>query len=509
MNDVVWLEGLHFLAVDLIIAVAAILLIVVDLFLPKDKRWISGWVALFEVTLAFVATWFLDLTGEALSGAYVGDDLSILFKRIFLGIAALAILGSMSRLKRDAAPRQAEYFVLMLVSLLGMTLLAGVRDLILLIVAFEMMSIPLYLMAVWMKTGPTIGKKRSRWKKPSEAAFKLFVVGAVSSAITMYGLSLVWGSAGTTTISELLSSTPASMHALSMLGLSMIIAGFGFKLGAVPFHMWVPDTYEGAPTPFVAFLSVAPKAAGLVALIHLLVGGFLLEHGTWGPVLIGLVVGSLLLGNLLAIPQQNTKRLLAFSGVAQMGFPLMALASIDPSTVADGDALATIIFFLMGYAVANIGLFLVVEAMATTQQGDSEGPSRIEDKNALEEFAGLHSRSPLLAGAALAFLLSLAGIPFMVGFWTKVYVLIEVWRAGFGWLVVGAAALSVVGLFYYLQIARAMYMRDAPSDAPTIKVSATVAATIGLCLGANLIGGVFPAVFIDAARQAAIAFFGG
>jgi len=505
MNEV-WLQGMQVLTVDFMLAGAAIMLVIIDLILPKAQKWLIGWVALAQVLLCLAGTFVLDLNGAAMSGAYVGDPMAVLFKQIFLGIGALAILGSIARLNRETGARQSEFYSILLVSLLGMTLLAGARNLVLLLVAFEMMSIPLYLLAAWFKTGPEGGgRRRIAFGKPSEAAFKLFVIGSISSAITVYGLSLVYGTAGTTHIADLATHGVAP---LGLLGLSMMLAGFGFKLGAVPFHMWVPDTYEGAPTPFVAFLSVAPKAAGLVALIQLLVGGFLSEYASWAPLLIGLVVGSLILGNVLAIPQQNSKRLLAFSGIAQMGFPMMALASITPETVqaGQGDALATIMFYLMGYAVANIGLFFVVEALAVNRQ-QGAGPSATQDTNAIDEFVGLYKRSPMLAAAGLAFLLSLAGIPFMVGFWTKVYVLLAVWRAGFGWLVVAAAGLSVVGLFYYLQVARAMFMKE-PIETGKITVTPTLVVTIVICLLATLLGGLFPAPFIDAARHASLVFLG-
>lgn len=508
MGDMQWATSLQVLSVDLLLAAGALLVMLVDLILPHGRKRITGWLALVMVVQAFVATFVLDLHGSALFGAYVGDPLAVVFKQIFLLAAFIAILGSLTHVDRVASRRQGEYYALILFSLTGMSLLAGTRNLILLLVAFELMGLPLYILAAWAKTGPEIGGSRGGrklWTRPSEAAFKLFVVGAASSAITGYGLSLIYGSSGTTSLAAL-ASTPQTP--LLLLGLMMMIAGFGFKIGAVPFHMWVPDTYEGASTPFVAFLSVAPKAAGLVALTQLLLGGFLPLYAQWVTVVLVLVVASLSVGNLMAIPQRNVKRLLGYSGIAQIAFPTMALLAVSPELVKAGQAqgLSALLFFIAGYTVANMGLFLVVEAVAASKKTNADGTLPLDD---FDGFAGLSSRSPWLAAAALIFLLSLAGIPFVVGFWAKFYVLMAVWQAGFSWLVVFAAAVSVLGLFYYLGLARAIYMGQPAGDSAPIKASPTLAAAILFCLVATIGAGVYPAPLIEAAQTAASAFFGG
>ncbi|MEE2960834.1 MAG: NADH-quinone oxidoreductase subunit N [Myxococcota bacterium] len=506
MSSLAWLTGMHVLNIEVMLAICALVLLLADIIMPHGDKKVLGWVAAAELLLCLVATFVLDLQGSALSEAYFGDPMAVFFKRLFLVSGLVAILGSMEHIAQIAPRRQGEYYMLLLFSITGMCLLAGARNLVLLLVAFEFMSIPLYVMAAYAKTGPefetTQHRNKPKWTEPAEGAFKLFIIAAVSAGITVYGLSLVYGATGSTDIKMI---REASSSPLFSLGLVMLLVGFGFKLGAAPFHMWVPDTYQGAPTPFVSFLSAAPKAAAIAALAQILLGGALTHSSKWTPLLLVVIVGSLLLGNTLALVQSNTKRLLAFSGVAQIGFPLMALVAVTPTGVASGqtEGLAAGLFYLAAYVVANMGLFLVIEVLETAQ------PHRTfaqQDMNVLSTFAGLGKRAPGLAMAALLFLLSLAGIPFVVGFWAKLYVFLAVWQAGYGWLVVLGAVLSVVGLFYYLRIARAIYMDHEPERTKPLSTPTTISIAIGFCLAATVITGLYPNPLIEAARQAAQAF---
>jgi len=515
-------QGMGVLTVDIMLALCALTLMLGDLVLPHGRKRVLGITALAQLLLCFVATFFVNLDGVALSGAYVGDALAVMFKRIFLFSGMLAVLGSLARVDADAERRQGEYYQLLMFSLLGMTLLAGARDLILLLVAFELMSIPLYAMAAFARTGPHRHRKgplpglflpsKTRWKRPSEAGLKLFIVGAISSAVAVYGMSLVFGAAGSTRFANIANTPGGPMLGM---GMAMMLAGFGFKIGAAPFHMWVPDTYQGAQTPFVAFLSVAPKAAGLVALVQLLVGPLAPHFNSVAPLLLGLAVVSVAVGNLMAVPQQNIKRLLGFSGVGQIGFALMALLACVPDHegLPNGHGLATLIFFVAAYVVANMGIFFVVEAMATHRYPDTIAPEE-DDDDSMTTFAGLADRSPWLAMCALLFLLSLGGIPFAIGFWAKLYVLMAVWKAGYGWLVLIAALVSSAGLFYYLQVARSMYMRAMPGDtvgSAKKRVTTEPALTLAIILCAALTMGVglYPVPLFEAARAAAAAFIGG
>lgn len=516
--DAAW-SGLSILSVDIMLAVSALTLMLGDVVLPAGNKRILAWTALAQLTLCLTATFFVDLEGVAVMGAYVGDGMSVMLKRIFLVAGILAVLGGMSGVERDAPRRQGEFYQLLMFSLLGMTLLAGARDLILLLIAFELMSLPLYALAAFGRTGPFEPRKgplpgmfmaaRDRWKRPAEAGIKLFLVGAISSAIAAYGLSLMFGAAGSTRFDVL---ADAAGNPLLGIGSAIFIAGVGFKVGAAPFHFWVADTYQGARTPLVAFLSVAPKAAGLTALVQLLLGPLEPFRATWQPLLVLLVVLSIAVGNLFAVPQQNVKRMLAFSGVAQLGFALLAVAASGPSVAlagaAPGEGLATMLFFLCAYLVANMGIFLVVEAMGAQLHGEAGDLLERPEDDTMTTFSGLASRSPWLAMCALLFLLSLGGIPFAIGFWAKVYVLLAAWKAGFMWLVGIAALVSAAGLFYYLQVARAIYMRPAAEDAPEFRIAGTLKLAIVLCAAATVGIGLYPAPLLDAARAAARAFLG-
>jgi NADH-quinone oxidoreductase subunit N len=427
------------------------------------------------------ASFAIDTSGSAIGGAYVGGAWPLLFKRIFLSAGIIATLGSSAHVDRCYPKRQGEYYLLLLFSLLGMTLLAGTQDLILLLVCFELMSLPLAILAAFDKNDRDDGQLRT-----PEGALKFYLVGVTSTAITLLGISLLFGMAQTTNIAQLGAADPTP---LSTLGMLMVLAGLGFKIGVVPFHMWVPDTYQGSGTPFVSLLSVAPKLAGFAVFSLLFLQGLSDWSHEWIPVIAALSLVTILVGNLLALPQRNVKRLLAFSGVAQIGYMLMAFAS------ASTEGLGVLLFYAAGYTVTNMGAFLIVQALAAAGGDDS-----------IDSFDGLSQRSPGLALSMLLFLLSLAGIPFVVGFWGKLYVFIAAWHAGLGWLVVVGAVLAVVALFYYLQIARAMYIQPARERRP-IALSRSLKLAIAICTAFVVGMGAWPNPFVVATSEAARHFF--
>jgi NADH-quinone oxidoreductase subunit N len=470
------------LAVDLVLAAGILLLLVADLFVPPSAGRVLGWLSAGVLAAAFVISFRIDTSGTAFSGAYAGGPWVLFFKRTFLAAAFLAILGSLRHLERHQSHRQGEYYLLVLFSVLGMTLLPGARDLILLIVAFELMGIPLFVLAAYAKTDDKTGPERLA----PEAALKLYLVGVASAAITLYGLSLVYGATGTTSIAAI-ARAPGSP--LLVLGTLLVLGGMGFKIGVVPFHFWVPDTYQGSSTPFVAFLSVAPKIAGFAALSTLFLHAFVPLSNDWRPVVAALAFASMVLGNVLAVVQDNVKRLLAFSGVAHIGYMLLGFVTVS----ADGTRM--LLFYAAAYVVTNIGAFLVVEAIEE-QTGDTS----------LAAFDGLWRRSPTLAGAMLLFLLSLAGIPFVVGFWAKLYVFVAAWQAGYEWLVAVGAVLAVVGLYYYMQVARAMYMK-APKNEQPVETDLGLVLSLGLCLAGVVAFGLYPAPLLESAERAVAPFF--
>lgn len=483
------IPGIEALSVPLLVLAVALAVLIADLVVGEagedeaahgPRRGI-GALAAAGLLGVLVATWWLPVGGSVLAGAYVQDAFALYMQRIMLVAGALACLGSVDHVDRSFPGRQGEYYLLLLSSLLGMTVLAGARELVLLIVAFELMGVPLYALAALQK----------RQDAGVEGALKLYLTGAASSVVMLYGLSFLYGVTGTT-------SLPAIAQGLSLgvdggpllaLGLLLALAGMGFKIGAVPFHMWVPDTYQGAPTPFVAFLSVGPKTAGFAAMARLFIEGFGELRDLWWPVLLVVSVASMLLGSLMAIGQDNVKRLLAWSGITHIGLLLLAFG------LATDQGLGVLLYYLAAYVFTNMGAFFIAQVVG--RDGD----------DSLTAWRGLARNSPALGGAMLVFLLSLGGIPFAAGFWAKLLLFWAAWQAGMGAVVLLGAALAVLALFFYLRVARAMFIDSQPGPAP--QVGLPTASAILLCLLGVLGLGVWPRPFIDAAIAAAGALLGG
>jgi NADH-quinone oxidoreductase subunit N len=474
------------LSLDLLLACGILLLLVVDLIAPRLGRGTAHLtVAILFGVLA--ASFVIDTSGTSVGGAYQGGPWPLLFKRIFLIAGIIATLGSTDHVAQRYPTRQGEYYMLLLFSLLGMTLLPGTQDLILLLVCFELMSTPLYILAAYDKNDRHEQADLNHTSQGTpEGSLKLYLVSITSTAITLFGISLLYGMAQTTQISALGAGDPTPLASLGML---LVLAGLGFKIGVAPFHMWVPDTYQGSGTPFVSLLSVAPKLAGFAVLSLIFISGLSGWSQEWVPVMVGLSLVTIIVGNLLALPQTHIIRLLALSGVAQIGYMLMAFATLS------AEGLGVVLFYAAGYTATNMGAFLVAQALYA-DGGD----------HSIDSFDGLAQRAPGLALAMLLFLLSLAGIPFVVGFWGKLYVFLTAWRAGFGWLVVIGAVAAVVALFYYLQVARAMYMKP-PPHSKSVSIGGSLKVAIWICLAFVVGMGVWPKPFIEAANDAVAPFF--
>ncbi len=463
------------LVVEAAVFLVAVVALVAGLVLQERARPV-GWVALVGVAVAFGLTFTAREGAVAFEGAFVQDALALFVKRLVLGAAFLSLLASLTQERPTFARRSGEYHFALLVSIVGMLVLVSARELVLLFVAFELMSIPLYVLTGFLK----------RDDAASEAALKFFLVGTVSAAVIAYGMSFVYGVTGTTELAAIPGAL-AGGHPLLLLGLGLILAGLGFKIAAFPFHMWAPDTYEAASTPFVAWLAVAPKAAGFVVILRLFVEGS--PALAWMPAIAVIAGLTIMAGNLMAIPQRNIKRLLAYSGVAHIGYMLVGLAALSVNGV------ATMLFYLLAYVFGNMGAFFVVEVV-----------SRAEGSDGIDAYRGLARRSPLLALAMLLFLLSLGGIPFVAGFWAKLYVFLAgVERELLGLVFLGAL-LTVVALYYYLLVARRMYI-DAPGRDEPVPVPPLLGAAIVACV-AGVVGlGVYPAPWVDLARRIAAALF--
>lgn len=468
------------LAIEAAVAGLLLVVFVVGLIRRNATDQVNGWLTLGGLVAIGVMAWNAEPGRVLLGGTVVLDELAVFMKRLFIVSAALSVLATLAFTDHAFWRRSAEYFVIMLASLLGMLVLASARELILLFVAFELMSIPLYFLT---------GFRKQEAAAP-EGAMKFFVIGSVSSAILLYGLSFVYGATGTTDIAAIGPMLAAS-DPLLLLGLSLMLAGLGFKIASVPFHMWVPDSYEAGGTPFVAWLSIAPKAAGFLVILRLFVEGVNDPTQLWVPVVSTLAALSIVAGNLLAIPQTNIKRLLAYSGVAHIGYLLLGLAAMSVSGV------GMVLFYLVAYLFGNMGAFFVVQAVAA-----STGSDKITD------YQGLARRSPALALAFLLFLLSLGGIPFVAGFWAKLFIFWAAVEQGMYALAFLGAVLTVVALYYYLVVARRMYI-EAPTNPAPVRVPAALQVAIVICLGGIIGMGVYPQPWVQSCLRVALTMFDG
>jgi NADH-quinone oxidoreductase subunit N len=463
---------------ELALGALVLMVFVAGLLARGDDRRPLAWLATLGVRAIGILSAYARPVGPALGGMFAQDGLALFAKRLFLAATFIGLLAGLSMPDRVFARRAGEYHLLVLSSLLGMLVLASARDLILLFLAFELMSIPLYVLTGFLK----------RDAGAVEAALKFFLVGSVSSAVMAYGLSFVYGATGTTDLAKIAAAVGTGDPLLT-LGLAATVVGFAFKIAAFPFHMWVPDAYEAASTPFVAWLSVTPKAAGFVAIFRVYFEGVGDHASICVPGAALLATLTMVAGNLMALPQQNTKRLLAYSGIAQIGYMLVGVAAASPSGT------AMVLFYLVAYVFGNMGAFLVVEALV-----------RAEGSEATAAFRGLAQRSPLLALAMLLFLLSLGGIPFVAGFWAKLYVFWAATERGLYWLVLLGAILTVVALFYYLLVAKRMYI-EPPVRANRVSVAPTLAASLVLCALGVVALGVYPKPVVMAALRVASRLF--
>ena len=458
--------------------VLAILALVVGTIKRGDPGRVVGWFVCLGLAGLFGASMFAEPGGTLAGGGYVVDDLAIFAKRLFLGSAVLGVLASIALTHEAFNRRAGEYHFILLASLLGMLVLASARDLILLFVAFELMSIPLYVLTGFLR----------REETAAEAALKFFLIGTISSAIVIYGLSFVYGEIGATNMSGLASALQLG-RPLLQLGMVLVLAGLGFKIAAMPFHMWVPDAYEAATTPFVAWLSVAPKAAGFVVILRLYVEDVGPASLVWLPATAALAALTITAGNLMALPQRNIKRLLAYSGIAHIGYMLMGLA------VMSRGGTGMLLFYLVAYLFGNMGAFFVVQAMGAS-----------EPTHTIDTYRGLAQRSPVLALTMLLFLLSLGGIPFVAGFWAKLFVFWAAVEHGMYWIAFLGAVLTVVALYYYLLVARRMYI-DAPLRPEPIAIPAVLRIAILVCAAGVIVMGVSPEPWVRMALHVAATLF--
>ncbi|MET0884710.1 MAG: NADH-quinone oxidoreductase subunit N, partial [Acidimicrobiales bacterium] len=483
---------LHALAPELVLTGAIVVVLVADLFTPSGSRGIVPQLAGIGILAAFVPVLTLALDGAdrvMFDGAYVVDDFALVMKALFLIAGYVVILLSTNYIA-EGDYHEGEYYFLLLSSLLGMSVMASARDLISIFVALELLSIPAYMLAAW----------RKRDLKGNEAGLKYYLMGVFASAVLLYGMSLLYGVTGSTLLTEIgaqIGAKPSSVPFIT-LGILFIIVGFGFKVSAVPFHTWAPDTYEGAPTPIASFLAVASKAAGFVALLSLVFLAFPGRSDVVEPLMWILAAVTMTVGNLIALRQTNIVRLLAYSSVAQAGFMLAPLAVVGD---AGQEALTAVVVYLLIYTAMNLGAFAVVIAVAR-RTGSGE----------IDSYRGLFQYSPALAVLMSVFLFALAGIPPLAGWVAKFVVfraLLSAETVSGAVLAVVVAVNSVIALFYYANVARLMWFQDAPEGETTsIRVPFSLSAALGIAVIGTLVFGIFPGLvthFGDAANLAASA----
>lgn len=466
--------------ISLLVLIAVVF--VSELILPEPRRGILAWITAGGLVLTFAITLLYARPGaepQQLWGGMLRQDwLSFVFKLLFLFSAFVTTLLTINW---QAVWRKGEFYILLLTATMGMNLLAASSDLVMLFLAIETVSIPLYVMAGFM-TGDD---------KSTEAGFKYLLFGAVTTGVMLYGLSLLYGFAGTSNLYEMAAGITANnVPGPVLVGtLLLILLGFGFKVALVPLHFWAPDVYEGAPTPVTAFLSTASKAAGFVVLIRVLLAAFPSVFVDWQTMLAIAAVLSMTVGNLVALSQRNIKRLLAYSSIAHAGYALLGVAAGSELGV------LSVIYYFIAYAVTNLAAFAVI-IIVWQKLGSDE----------IEDYAGLSRRSPMLALAMLLSFLSLAGIPPLGGFIAKVLVFAAAVDAGLVWLAVLGVLNSIIGLYYYLIVLKVVYL-SAPKDEQPVPIARPHAFALVLSVVLVLILGVVLSPFYNWAAAAAASLF--
>ena len=474
----------HALAPELVLAAGICVVLLVDLFVPDHRRWITGTLSglfllgalLPVVTLAVLGDDVRSsISGEGITGRYVVDNFALVLKALFLLAGYIVVLLSAHEIE-EGGYYQGEFYVLLLSSVLGMVMMASSRDLVSVFIALEFLSIPAYMMAAW--------KKRDR--KSNEAGVKYYLLGVFASAVMLYGMSLLYGIAGSTLLTDIGKSVTleGDKVGVQVLGVVFVIVGFAFKVSAVPFHTWAPDTYEGAPTPVTAFLSVGSKAAGFVGLVLMVYLAFPEARDVYRPFLWVMAALTMTIGNLVALKQTNIVRMLAYSSVSQGGFILMPLAMAFTKGSQEASLRAVIVYLII-YAATNLGAFAVIIAVSRkTRSGE------------ISSFGGLFSYAPGLTVLMTLFLASLAGIPPLGGWYAKFGAFKAVLDAAGGWgytIAIVGAVNAVIATAYYISVMREMWMKPAPDgDVTPIKVHGSVQAALVICGVSTLVLGVLP-----------------
>ncbi len=467
---------------EFFLAGLVVLVMALDMFAPQVKKaWLSyvaaaGLAATAGVSLAWVNK------QSNFAGIVSVDNYTTYFRVFFMATAAVVCLAS-GKLVEQKLKHPGEYYSLIILSTIGAIGMAAARELMTAYLSLELLSFSLYILVGYQKFNA----------KSNEAGLKYLLLGAFASAMFLYGLSLIYGVTGTTYYSDISAQLSAGTHDYSfalLMALVLIITGLGFKVAAVPFHMWTPDAYEGAPVAITAYLSTTSKAAGFALLLRLFGGAFQVVHDDWSWMIAGVAAASMILGNLLALQQHNIKRLMAYSSIGQIGYMLMAIAGLSHDTA------SALVLHLTGYMVSNMAIFVVIIAWYNLTGTDEIG-----------DFRGMRERAPLLAGTLAGALFSLAGLPLFAGFVTKFILFQAVTDAGYYWLAAIGVVTSVISLFYYLQVMREAFVSAPAEGEGSLNVPALMnGLAFALMLGVFYIG-LYPQNLFDAIDNATRAIF--
>ena len=477
---------------EFIVTGLAFVVLTLDLFLPERRKWVLPFVAVAGLAVALVVS-LLQLWGvndSLYDGIIRIDGYALFFKAFFIALGGVVILVSVDFVRRNLE-HPGEYYGILLFTVVAMMLLAASGEMLTAYISLELLSFGLYVLVAYDRYNP----------KSNEGATKYILLGAFSSALLLFGISQVYGLLGTTRFDEI-SRALASVDALSpglILGIALIVAGLGFKVAAVPFHMWAPDAYEGAPIPITAHLAVGSKAAAFALVLRLFAEAFMPIVEQWQVLLIALAVITMLLGNLVALAQRNLKRLLAYSSVGQVGYLLMGVAALaamgDGSVELSHLASNGIMLHLVAYAVTNMAAFLCLAAVFN-----------ITGRDDIAGMAGVARRAPLVGMVFAVSLFSLAGLPIFVGFTSKFYLFNAAAAQGLLWVAGVAIFASLISLYYYLMVVRQLYIEPAGDDS-RIPVPRLTLGVLGALFAGMIVLGVYPAPLMRAVQHASDALF--
>jgi NADH-quinone oxidoreductase subunit N len=475
-----------------LLALFALGILLIDLMLPPEQKWVNAVTALIGVLFSAAAIWnplrpgiltFLNESRSfghpAMANSMYVDRFALYFWYLFLAGTAISILMSVRYLETEHE-NHGEYYALMLLSVAGMMCMAAGFDVVLIFIGLELMAISTYVLVGFLR----------RDRRSNEAALKYLLLGAFSSGIFAYGLSLLYGLTGSTNLNviqhELVRLLNSPYKPVAIIALLTTITGLLFKIAAIPFHQWAPDAYEGAPTSITGFMSVAVKAAGWAMLLRILIAGLMPMRPIWVPLLVFVSIATMTGANFAALTQTNTKRLLAYSSIAHVGYMLLGLIA-GTATQLNGDGIKGILIYLLVYTFMNLGAFGVITSLRHKKVIGDE----------LDDLNGLYSRAPVEAVLMLVFMLSLAGIPPLAGFWGKYFIFLSLIETGHYVLASLGVLYSVFGLYYYLKIANAMFMGKVEKGEEALPISLTMRAGLGLAALATLYIGILPNQFIQ------------